>query len=89
MNETVFFELAQRSLGLMAIVAAPALGVSLLVGLLISIFQAVTQINEATLTFIPKIVATGLVLFLLGPWMMGTMLDFMRAILIELPRFAH
>ncbi len=89
MNETVFFELAQRSLGLMAIIAAPALGVSLLVGLLISIFQAVTQINEATLTFIPKIVATGLVLFLLGPWMMGTMLDFMRAILIELPRFAH
>ena len=38
---------------------------------------------------LPKIVATGLVLFLLGPWMMGTMLDFMRAILIELPRFAH
>ena len=89
MNETVFFELAQRALGLMAIVGAPVLGVSLVVGLLISIFQAVTQINEATLTFIPKIVASALVLFLLGPWMMGTMLDFMRAILIELPRYAH
>ncbi len=89
MNETVFFELAQRALGLMAIVAGPVLAVSLVVGLLISIFQAVTQINEATLTFIPKIVASALVLFLLGPWMVGTMLDFMRAILIELPRYAH
>lgn len=89
MNETVFFELAQRALGLMAMIAAPVLGVSLVVGLMVSIFQAVTQINEATLTFIPKIVATAAVLFLLGPWMVGTMLDFMRALLIELPRFAH
>lgn len=89
MNETVFFELAQRSLALMAMIGAPVLGTSLLVGLSISIFQAVTQINEATLTFIPKIVATGLVLFLLGPWMVGTILDFMRALLIDLPRFAH
>ena len=89
MNETVFFELAQRALALMALIAAPILGTSLLVGLSISIFQAVTQINEATLTFIPKIVATGLVLFLLGPWMVGTVLDFMRALLIDLPRFAH
>jgi flagellar biosynthetic protein FliQ len=89
MNETVFFELAQRALGLMALIGAPVLLVSLGVGLLISIFQAVTQINEATLTFIPKIVATALVLFLLGPWMVGTMLDFMRALLIDLPRYAH
>lgn len=89
MNETVFFELAQRAIALMALIAAPVLGTSLLVGLMISIFQAVTQINEATLTFIPKIAVTMLVLFLLGPWMMGNILDFMRALLIELPRFAH
>ncbi|MNR86823.1 Flagellar biosynthetic protein FliQ [compost metagenome] len=89
MNETVFFELAQRALGLMAMVGAPVLGTSLLVGLAVSIFQAVTQINEATLTFIPKIVVSALVLFLLGPWMVGTILDFMRALLIELPRYAH
>ncbi len=89
MNETVFFELAQRSLAMMALIAAPVLGVSLAVGLLVSIFQAVTQINEATLTFIPKIAATMLILFLMGPWMMGTILDFMRTILIELPRFAR
>lgn len=89
MNETVFFELAQRALALMAMIGGPVLGVSLVVGLSISIFQAVTQINEATLTFIPKIASTMLVLFLLGPWMVGTFLDFMRALLIDLARYAN
>lgn len=89
MSETVFFELAQRALGLMALVGGPILLASLVVGLLVSIFQAVTQINEATLTFIPKIVVTALLLFLIGPWMVGATLDFMRALLIELPRYAR
>lgn len=89
MSETVFFELAQRALGLMALIGGPILLASLVVGLLVSIFQAVTQINEATLTFIPKIVVTALLLFLIGPWMVGTTLDFMRALLIELPRYAR
>jgi flagellar biosynthetic protein FliQ len=57
-------------------VAAPILAVSILLGLLVSIFQAATQIHEQTLTFVPKLVAIGLVLLILGPWMMETMNDF-------------
>lgn len=56
--------------------AAPILAVSLVVGLLISIFQAATQIQEATLTFVPKLIIIGLVLILLAPWMMNTIQEF-------------
>jgi len=89
MTQTVFYELCQRALTVMVLLGGPMLLASLVVGLVISIFQAVTSINEATLTFIPKIVATVAVLVLAGPWMVQTMLDFMARLLIELPRFAR
>lgn len=57
---------------------APVLGASLVVGLLISFLQAITQINEATLSFVPKIAAIGLTLLLLGPFMAATLMDFSR-----------
>lgn len=56
--------------------SAPILVVSISLGLVVSIFQAATQIHEQTLTFVPKLVAIGLVLLILGPWMMSTMNDF-------------
>ncbi|MNX75111.1 Flagellar biosynthetic protein FliQ [compost metagenome] len=56
---------------------------------MVSIFQAVTSINEATLTFIPKIVAAVAVLIFAGPWMVQSILDFMAQLLIDLPRFAR
>lgn len=56
--------------------SAPILLVSILLGLVVSIFQAATQIHEQTLTFVPKLVAIGLILLILGPWMMETMNDF-------------
>lgn len=55
---------------------APCLIISLVVGLLISIFQAATQINEQTMTFVPKLLAIALVLVLTGPWMMQMLMDF-------------
>lgn len=61
-------------------VAAPALLVVLVIGLLVSIFQAATQINEQTLSFIPKLVGVLATLTIAGPWMMGTMVDYMRAV---------
>lgn len=67
-----------------ALVGGPALAISLVVGLLISVFQAVTQINEATLTFIPKIVAVGAALVLLGPWMLRSLMDFTADILLNM-----
>lgn len=60
--------------------AAPILIVSVAIGLIVSIFQAATQIHEQTLSFVPKLVAIALVLVILGPWMMETMNDFMMYI---------
>jgi flagellar biosynthetic protein FliQ len=55
------------------------------VGLLISIFQAATQINEMTLSFIPKLLAVGAALVLLGPWLISTMVDYMQQLLAQIP----
>ncbi len=67
------------------LVAAPMLMIALLTGLIISILQASTQINEMTLSFIPKILAIVLVLIVLGPWMLSIFLDYMRALFNSLP----
>lgn len=66
-------------------VAAPLLLVALIIGLIISIFQAATQINEATLSFIPKLVGVFIALVLAGPWMLSVMLDYMRGVFTGIP----
>ena len=76
MSPELVINMVQHALYTLIIVSAPVLGVSLLVGLLVSILQAATQINEMTLTFIPKLIALFLVLLLAGPWMLNTMMDF-------------
>jgi len=65
--------------------AGPILLVTLAVGLIISIFQAATQINEMTLSFIPKLLAVGIALVLLGPWLISTMVDYMKQLFNSLP----
>ncbi|SHE35284.1 MULTISPECIES: flagellar biosynthesis protein FliQ [Caloramator] len=62
-------------------VAAPILLVSMIIGLIISIFQAVTQIQEQTLTFVPKMLAIIFVLLLLGPWMLNTLVNFIETMI--------
>lgn len=69
MTEELVMRLGQDALKTTAMVSAPLLGSALIVGLLVSIFQAITQINEATLTFVPKMIVIALVLILAGPWM--------------------
>jgi flagellar biosynthetic protein FliQ len=66
-------------------VAAPMLLVALIIGLVVSIFQAATQINEATLSFIPKLVGIFVALLIAGPWMLAVMLDYMRGVLTGIP----
>jgi flagellar biosynthetic protein FliQ len=61
---------------------------TLAVGLIISIFQAATQINEMTLSFIPKLLAVGATLVLLGPWLLSTMVDYIRSLLDSIPGLA-
>ena len=69
----------------MLLVAAPLLLSALVVGLVVSIFQAATQINEATLSFVPKIIAAVVVLALAGPWMMTSLVEYLRSILLSIP----
>jgi flagellar biosynthetic protein FliQ len=76
---------AQKAMVLGLMLAGPALIVSMLVGSLVSLFQAATQIHEVTLNFVPKILAIGLVLLLLGSWMGQQLLSFTSGILIGLP----
>ena len=67
------FALGQNGLYHLLLVAAPVLGIALIVGLVVSIFQAATQINEPTLSFVPKIVGAVAVLAIFGPWMITTL----------------
>jgi flagellar biosynthesis protein FliQ len=76
MDQDVVIDLSTAALTLAFKVALPMLGVGLVVGLVVSIFQAVTQIQEQTLAFIPKIVALAAVLLFLGPWMLNQLLAY-------------
>lgn len=76
MDEMWVIDLVKQSLQTLILVAGPLLAVALIVGLLVSVFQALTQINEATLSFIPKILAIGGAILLLGPWMLRILTGF-------------
>lgn len=65
--------------------AGPLLLTALLIGLVVSIFQAATQINEMTLSFIPKLIGVAAVLIVLGPWLISTMVDYIRSLLTNIP----
>ena len=80
--------LAHRAMYVALLLTAPPLIVSLVVGLLVSFFQAATQINEATLSFIPKLAAVTVTLVIAGPWMLSIVLDYMRQILTSIPSMA-
>ncbi len=77
--------LGQQALVLTIMVSAPALLVALGIGLIISIFQAATQINEMTLSFIPKLLGLVLVMLLLGPWMLSLMVDYIHRLYTSIP----
>jgi flagellar biosynthesis protein FliQ len=76
MNDMWVLDLGRNALQTMLMIGGPLLIVALLVGLMVSVFQALTQINEATLTFIPKILAIGGTLLIMGPWMIRIMTTF-------------
>ncbi|EQD34137.1 flagellar biosynthetic protein FliQ [mine drainage metagenome] len=77
--------LGQQALTLAVVVSAPILLVALGIGLIISIFQAATQINEMTLSFIPKMLGLVLVLVILGPWMISLMVDYIHRLYEGIP----
>lgn len=77
--------IGRQALELTLMVSAPLLLTALIVGLVVSIFQAATQINEMTLSFIPKLMALAVVTVLAGPWMLQTLLDYTRQLFEQIP----
>lgn len=77
--------LGRHAIEVTLMIAAPMLLTALVIGLIVSIFQAATQINEATLTFIPKLVGVFLALIIAGPWMLEVMIDYMRLMFSGIP----
>ena len=82
--ETVM-TIAQRALEMTVMLAAPLLLVALLVGLLVGIFQAATQINEMTLSFIPKLVGMATAMVIAGPWMLKQLVSYTRMLIESIP----
>ncbi len=87
MTEQFIVDFALEAIKTTLLVSAPMLGFGLITGLVISIFQAVTSIQELTLTFIPKILAVFLALFLFFPWIMRIMMSFTERILLNFPSY--
>ena len=86
MNQDVVINVSMQAMQLAFMVAMPLLLVALVVGLVVSVFQAVTQIQEQTLSFIPKIVGTALVIVVGGPWMLGQLLTYTQDLYSSIPR---
>ena len=82
-------EIGRQAIETAMLVSAPVLGLSLVVGLMVSTFQAMTQINEATLTFVPKVLAVFAATLLFLPWMMGVPIAFMTHIITSIPTLIH
>ncbi len=85
MESTQVFTFGQQGLTLLLMVAAPLLLTVLVVGLVVSIFQAATQINEVTLSFVPKMVAAVVALTIAGPWMLSTLVEYIQRTLQAIP----
>jgi flagellar biosynthesis protein FliQ len=88
MDPQAALTMGQNALFMILMVAAPILGTVLAVGLVVSLFQAITQIHEATLSFVPKLIAAIAVFAIAGPWMMTTLVDFIRNTLLSIPNYA-
>ena len=85
MTPETIMSMGNQAIQVSLVLAAPLLLVALVVGLVISIFQAATQINESTLSFVPKIVAAVAVLAIAGPWMLTSLVEFLQRTLQSIP----
>jgi flagellar biosynthetic protein FliQ len=78
----------KQAIETMLLVSLPVLGLSMVVGLVISVFQSVTQIQEMTITFVPKIFVTFLALTIFGSWMLSQLAGFLREVILNIPNIA-
>ena len=89
MTDSNVLDLAQRSVAVALMLSAPVLGFGLVVGLIVSVFQAATQIQEMTLSFVPKIVAAAAAIVLFGPWMLRSLITFTTNLFMTIPTLAR
>ncbi|WP_314618684.1 flagellar biosynthesis protein FliQ [uncultured Selenomonas sp.] len=87
MSGDLVIHLGQKALLIVHLVSAPMLGLGLAVGLLVSVFQATTSIQEATLAFIPKIIAVFVAILIFGPWMLSILVEYFTNIFVNLPLY--
>jgi len=85
MSSDLVVQMAREALSMVMLISAPMLGLGMLVGILVSVFQATTQIQEQTLAFIPKIVAVFVAILIFGPWMLRLLTDYIRELFVNLP----
>ena len=85
MTPTTVISIGREALEIMLLVSAPLFIAALVTGLLVSVFQAATQINEATLSFVPKLLVIFVTLIVAGPWMLTLLTDYMRRIFESIP----
>ena len=87
MSGDLVIQMAQEALKMVLIISAPMLGLGLLVGLAVSVFQATTSIQEQTLAFSPKIVAVFVAILIFGPWMLRLMVEYFYNVFLNLPAY--
>ena len=87
MSSDLIIQIGQNALWIVLLVSAPMLGLGLAVGLLVSVFQATTSIQEATLAFIPKIIAVFVAILIFGPWMLSSLVEYFTNIFVNLPLY--
>jgi flagellar biosynthetic protein FliQ len=85
MNYEFIIAFGRQAIETMLLVSLPVLGISMAVGLIISVFQSVTQIQEMTITFVPKVIVTFLALLFCGSWMLGKLAGFLREVILSIP----
>lgn len=85
MSGDMVIQLGQEALMIVLIICAPMLGLGLTVGLMVSVFQATTSIQEQTLAFIPKIIAVFVAILIFGPWMLSVMIEFFTGVFTNIP----
>lgn len=87
MTQEIVISLARDAIELTLLLSLPILGVILVIGLLISFLQAITQIQEMTITFVPKIIATLVLLLLIFPFLMNKLIDYTKNLILNIPQF--
>ena len=87
MSGDLVIQIGQNALWIVLLVSAPMLGLGLAVGLLVSVFQATTSIQEATLAFIPKIIAVFVAILIFGPWMLSILVEYFTNMFVNLPLY--